>query len=218
MAAAMHPHRGYWDEFYGSGRRNDVPAEPSAFARWTADRIDRSSTVLEVGCGTARDALWFATRGHHVRGYDYSRAAIEFATKAARARHVDASFDVLDLYDTRAVATFAASCSDVGRAPIVYARFLLHALEETGQRNLYDFSAGVLRDGGRFYCEFRTGKDRDRPHVFGEHFRNHPEPEAVVDELQAAGASIIEHHEGHGMAVYRHEDPHVCRLVASWDA
>jgi len=216
MTAVPHPHRDYWDDFYRSDRRADVPAEPSAFARWAGRRIAKPTVVVEVGCGTARDALWFAAQGYEVRAYDYSPSAIDIANGAARSRQVEASFEVLDLYDFQAVATTAVACADLGRTRAVYARFLLHALEPDGQRNLYDFSARVLGDGGELYCEFRTGKDRGEQHVFGEHFRSYPEPEEVVAELEAAGASIVDHHQGHGMAVYKNEDPHVCRLVARW--
>ena len=216
MTTALRPHRDYWDDFYSSRRRDDVPAEPSDFARWSAERIATSTAVVELGCGTARDALWFAAQGHQVRGYDYSPSAIDIATSAAQARHVDVSFDVLDLYDSEAVAAAADKCADISRARAVYARFLLHALEAEGQRNVYDFAAAVLSDGGLLYCEFRTGKDRGRRHVFGEHFRSYPNPDAVVAALEATGAVVVDHHEGHGMAVYKEEDPHVCRLVASW--
>ena len=216
MTAALRPHRDYWDNFYRSGRRDDVPAEPSDFARWSADRIGRSTAVVELGCGTARDALWFANEGYQVRGYDYSASAVDIARAAALARQVDVCFDVLDLYDSEAVAAAAAECAELGRKRAVYARFLLHALEPEGQRNVFDFARDVLRDGGRFHCEFRTGKDRGERHVFGEHFRSYPEPEAVVTALEAAGAAIVHHEEGHGMAVYKDEDPHVCRLVAAW--
>lgn len=218
MASPPHDHRDYWDAFYASPRRSDVPGDPSDFARWSSARMVAGSTVVEVGCGTARDALWFAAHGYPVRAYDYSTAAIQLARAAVGARSLEAHFRILDLYDRDGVVAEAADCAHLAGHRVVYARFMLHALEPDGQRNLFDFAAQTLGGSGAFYCEFRTGKDRGEQHVFGEHFRSYPEPEAVLAALEGAGAVIVHHEEGHGMAVYRDEDPHVCRLVASWQS
>ena len=73
-----------------------------------------------------------------------------------------------------------------------------------------------LRRGGKFYLEFRTGLDADAEHEFGEHFRKYLEPDVVVAEIEARGGQIEHREAGHGLAVYKNEDPHVCRLVATW--
>jgi hypothetical protein len=52
--------------------------------------------------------------------------------------------------------------------------------------------------------------------VFGEHYRNYLEPQVVMDEVEALGGTVVHSEEGHGLAVYRDEDPHVCRLVVQW--
>jgi len=77
-------------------------------------------------------------------------------------------------------------------------------------------STRTATEGGTFYLEFRTGKDAGKQHVFGEHFRLYLDGQQVVDELEGLGAEILHHEEGHGLAVYQEEDPHVARLAVRW--
>jgi hypothetical protein len=99
---------------------------------------------------------------------------------------------------------------------VVYARFLVHALEDPGRLNLWRFAETALATGGKLYLEFRTGEDENQPHVFGEHFRRYLAPDVVVGEVAERGGRIEHREEGHGLAVYKDEDPHVCRLAVTW--
>lgn len=92
----------------------------------------------------------------------------------------------------------------------------MHALEDEGRHHLWRLARMALRAGGRLYLEFRTGKDAKAEHAFGEHFRRFLNPDTVVDEIESSGGHIEHREEGHGYAVYKNEDPHVCRLVARW--
>ena len=95
---------------------------------------------------------------------------------------------------------------------VLYARFLIHAIEDGARFNLWSFARETLRPG-RAYLEFRTAGTR---HAFGEHYRHFVPAETVASEVEAAGA-VVEHvEEGYGLAVYRSEDPRVCRIVARW--
>ena len=215
---AISSHRDYWEVFYAGAGRAEVPQEPSAFARWCGDQLRPGSWVVEIGCGTARDSLWLAARGHQVIGYDYSEAALAHATATAGRFGTPVDFRMLDLYDRPAVLAEARALAGSADELTVYARFLLHAVEDDGQRNVLDFAATALAGGGRFFAEFRTSRDRGRQHVFGEHFRSYPDPDLVTREIEATGGRVVDHQEGHGLAPYRDEDPYVCRLVATWTA
>lgn len=212
----MRAERSYWEDFYAGASCAVVPQEPSAFARWVAHRATPGATIIDVGTGTARDALWFAAGGWTVRGLDYARSAVERARGLVTESPRPPRFDLLDLYETDAVATTAAALSEEPGDHDVYGRFLVHALEDAGRHNLWLFAATVLSHGGLLFLEFRTGKDATEPHVFGEHFRVFLSPDEVVDELESAGAAVAWRQEGHGLATFGTEDPHVCRLVVSW--
>lgn len=211
-----HARRKYWKDFYSSERSAAVPDQPSPFARWVGEREAAPTSLVDIGSGTGRDALWFARSGHRVLGLDYVPAALDRARAKAEAEGLTASFEYFDLYDLRQVLATGARLAHDGHPHVLYGRFLLQALEDAGRYNLWRLAGTALRSGGRLYLEFRTGEDADRPHVFGEHFRRFLSGNDVVDEIEASGGQVEHREEGHGLAVYRDEDPHVCRLVTTW--
>jgi SAM-dependent methyltransferase len=206
----------HWWPFYFGQSQETVPAWPSPFAQWVHDRESQAAAIVDIGAGTGRDALWFARQGHDVLGLDYIPAATERAGKQADAEGLPARFRTLNLYDVRQVLALGADLAHRDEPPVLYGRFLIHALQDAGRHNLWRIASMSLRRGGRFYLEFRTGLDAHAEHEFGEHFRRYLEPEAVIAEIEASGGRIEYHEAGHGLAVYKHEDPHVCRLVATW--
>lgn len=208
-------HRSYWDDFYARAADRLVSEEPSPFARWVSEQLP-AGRLVDIGTGTGRDGLWFASEGFAVTGYDYSPASVMLASRRAQAHGLRAGFEELDLYDREAVALVGKTLADEGEPVAVYARFLIHAVEHVGRAHLLDLASVAGARGGPFFAEFRTGKDKGRRHVFGEHFRLFLDPEQVVGELSALGAATVQVEEGHGLAVYRDEDPHVARIVARW--
>lgn len=204
----------YWDGFYAGRSVSEVPEVPSPFAQWVAPRLTEGSTVAEFGFGTARDSLYFAGLGHRVVGYDFAESAVEHARAKAAAIGAEASFAELDLYDVPAVTAVGKGLAEQ-KIPIVYGRFLLHSLEVAGRGNLLDLAGHALVDGGELYLEFRTGQDAGHQHLFGDdHFRAYLDPDEVVAAIVERGGTMTHVEAGHGLAVYKTEDPHVARLVA----
>ncbi len=212
----MSRHRDYWEEFYSQRAGDLVPAAPSDFAGWCAERVPAGDRVVDLGCGNARDSLWFAGRGYAVTAFDYAAAAIALGRRRADSLGVQVDFAELDLYDPGSVDAVGERLPGVEGGVHVYGRFLLHALEPAGQEAVVMIGASLLRAGGTMLLEFRTGRDRGAAHVFGEHFRSYPDPDEVVGLLERHGASVVDRVEGHGLAAYGEEDPHVARLVAQW--
>jgi hypothetical protein len=210
-------HRDYWDEFYAGRASVAVPEDPSAFALWTKGRVSPEQTIVEFGFGNARDSFWFARQGHQIVGFDFAPAAVRTAQERADGQDVAATFHELDLYDSAAVADAVITIKEQAEQPVIYGRFLIHSLEHAGRHHLFDLAAEVLPSGGALHLEFRTGRDRDAEHVFGEdHFRIYLDPADVVGELEERGGTIVHSETGHGLAVYKTEDPHVARIVATW--
>lgn len=208
-----HEHRAYWERFYASAASSAVPQAPSAFAAWVAQRDEFEGPVVDVGTGTGRDALWFSGRGFDVLGLDYAESAVARAAAAAREQGVDARFDRLDLYHLGEVADVGERIAREVAPNAVYARFVVHALEDDGRGNLWRLARTALGSGGRLYLEFRVA---ETAHVFGEHYRHFVASDLVADEIGAEGGRIEHHEVGYGLAVYKTEDPKVARLVARW--
>ena len=59
-----------------------------------ADRI--TGSVLDAGCGTGENALFFASRGHKVTGIDFLEEPIRRAKRKATERGLTATFLVMD--------------------------------------------------------------------------------------------------------------------------
>jgi SAM-dependent methyltransferase len=53
--------------------------------------------VLDLACGEGRHAIWLAEQGWRAHGVDFSDVAIDKANRVAKARGVDAEFQVADL-------------------------------------------------------------------------------------------------------------------------
>ncbi|OLF17320.1 class I SAM-dependent methyltransferase [Actinophytocola xanthii] len=208
--------RGHWWPFYFGRSSSTVSERPSPFAEWVHLRESADVSIVDIGSGTGRDSLWFARQGHEVLGLDYIPAATDRAGKVAAAEGIPARFKTLNLYDLRQVLGMGGELAHRSEPPVLYGRFLIHALEDVGRHNLWRIAGMCLRRGGRFYVEFRTGLDAGVEKEFGEHFRKYLDPEVVVAEIEARGGQIEHREAGYGLAVYKNEDPHVCRLVATW--
>jgi 2-polyprenyl-3-methyl-5-hydroxy-6-metoxy-1,4-benzoquinol methylase len=71
----------------------DIPGPQQAFVG-VADRIQ--GTLLDSGCGTGENALFFAARGCTVTGIDFVPEAIQKAMEKSRTRGISADFLVKD--------------------------------------------------------------------------------------------------------------------------
>lgn len=208
-----HEHIGYWESFYASDARTRVPQQASGFAHWVAGREPAPGPLVDVGTGTGRDAIWFARRGFRTVGLDYAESAVRLASTVAHEEGVDARFQRLNLYHPEEVQEVGAKLA-VDLAPrVVYARFFVHALEDDGRQNLWTLTRDLLVAGGRAYLEFRVGSTQ---HEFGEHYRHFVRPEVVAAEIESCGGTVEHQEVGTGLAVFKNEDPPVCRLVAAW--
>ncbi len=208
-------HRKRWDAFNGSrGKRMLKKASP--FARWVNEEFPSEAMLVDAGCGGGRDSRLFARAGRPVLGVDYSLGAVLRANRWAARRAPNASFEPLNFYDGRAALAMGARLSRADHPVDLYAQFLLHALEDRGRVNFWRMASMALRGGGRLFVEFRTERDARNSHFFGKHFRRYLDPDLVVAEIEANGGRVVHREAGTGLAPFRSEDPHVCRIVATW--
>lgn len=208
-----HEHRQYWEGFYASAASAAVPRDPSPFAEWVAAREAVPGPLVDIGAGNGRDALWFSRQGFDTLGLDYAESAVHLAGELAKSEGLSVGFKRLNLYHLEEVSKAAKEMRLNLRPRVLYARFFVHALEDDGRLNLWRLAREALSHGGRLYLEFRVAATQ---HEFGEHYRRFVRPETVAGEIETHQGRIEHREEGHGFAVYRHEDPRVCRIVASW--
>jgi 2-polyprenyl-3-methyl-5-hydroxy-6-metoxy-1,4-benzoquinol methylase len=82
-----------WDKVY-SNDSSFFGDEPSKFAFMCHEDFAKHvvKKVLELGCGQARDSLFFASKGLEVYAIDSSNIAIEYLTAKTREMNLDINF------------------------------------------------------------------------------------------------------------------------------
>jgi SAM-dependent methyltransferase/tetratricopeptide (TPR) repeat protein len=209
---ANEPH---WRQFYRSHRVDGA----SSFAQFVAQWLPEPGTVLDIGCGSGRDTVYLATRGHAVVAADRSPDALERAREACQQAGADG---------VRLAQLDASSREDIARLvtedvlPVlgsgeltVYLRFFLHSVEKSTEDTLLGTLVDALPGGFRLCAEFRTTQDGSLPKVYGDHYRRYIDQQEFADKLQRTWGFTIEHLEaGRGLSPYQGEDPHLARIVA----
>jgi SAM-dependent methyltransferase len=203
----------HWRRFY---QQQDLD-EASSFARSVVDRIPADATVLEFGCGSGRDTVFFARSGRTAVGADLSREAVDRAEAAKGSANVDrARFEVLDVSSPECVARFVARHAHPTGTVAVYLRFFLHSVEESAEDVLLSALVDALPGGFHLYAEFRTTQDEHLPKAYSDHDRRYIDEQLFAAKLRDRYGFEIEHLEaGRGLSPYRGEDPHLARVIAS---
>jgi len=105
-----------------------------------ADRIIGS--VLDSGCGTGENALFFANRGQKVTGIDFLAEPIDLARQKAAERGLTATFLVMDAMALKELPEVFDSVIDSG---------LFHVFSDEDRRRYVQALASVLKPGGRLF-------------------------------------------------------------------
>ena len=208
--AAEVDHRvGYWNEYYSSASTTVRPL-PSQFATFVAGELGGRHHVIELGCGTGRDSVFFATYGHRVTGVDGSEQAVKACQELSAG-----------LGET--TATFLASAIDAddlaarldrGPDPVaVYARFFVHAITDQEEQSFLDLAASITQPGDLLAVEYRTVRDASGAKVTGTHYRRFVSPASFEARAVARGFEVTYSVEGFGFAKYKQDDAYVARAI-----
>jgi SAM-dependent methyltransferase len=146
----------HWQSVYQSAPHmyGDQPSEPCRSAV-ELFRAEKARTVLELGAGHGRDALFFAERGFHVRAADFSSTGVEQLRTRAQREGLTENVTTL-VHDVRDPIPMPESSVDA-----VFAHMLLCMALSTDQvQALVREVRRVLRPGGVFvYTARHTGDD-----------------------------------------------------------
>lgn len=143
--------RELWDTKHAADEHAKYRGGPMTFARSVEPFFPRQAEVLDLGCGVAGDAYFFAQRGHHVTATDFSKTVIE--QDKALLQHPNLSFSVLDMTGP---LSFPTSSIDV-----VYAHLSLHYYDHETTAEVFDKIARFLKPNGLFCFACKSTKDSD---------------------------------------------------------
>lgn len=198
----------YWDEYYAAASLARRPL-PSQFAAFVAGELDSPRHVVELGCGTGRDSVFFASYGHRVTGVDASEQAVKACRELSAALGEQASFLQSSIDDPALPSRLELD----GGPVVVYARFFLHAITEDEERALLELAASITTPGDLFAVEYRTVRDLSGTKVTGTHYRRFVSPATVQARALARGFDVGYAVEGFGFAKYKQDDAYVARTL-----
>jgi SAM-dependent methyltransferase len=199
----------YWDGYYTD---HHAKSNPTSFAKSIINTLAKKSCkLLEIGCGNGRDSFYFSEKGHDVSAFDQSEVIINTLQNTGK----NSPHFFID--DVRNMSIHPKEPFE-----IVYARFVLHALNENEAQQAFKWIFEHLSNGGLFYSESRSINDN----IFGkgekiekniyktDHRRRFLVKNDLLKELESFGFTINYVLEKQGLAVYKDSDPVVIRVIA----
>ena len=117
----------------------DIPSPQPAFVE-AADQI--TGTILDPGCGTGENALFFAQRGNSVTGIDFLEEPIKRAKQKAAERGLSVNFLVMDALALKEISQVFDNVIDCG---------LFHVFSDGDRKKYVEGLTGVLKPGGRLF-------------------------------------------------------------------
>jgi len=199
----------YWNLYYKNGL---CPTEPSRFAEYVSTLVEPGRTLLELGCGNGRDAVFLASLGLQVRALDMSETTIQ-ALQGGNIQNaefvcgdfVSPDFHAPDSYD------------------YAYSRFTIHSINHNQEQVLISNIYRGLREGGKLFIEVRSindplfgkGKLVERnAYFYDNHYRRFIVMDELCESLVRHGFLVEYAQESAGFAPYGNDDPPVIRIVA----
>jgi cyclopropane fatty-acyl-phospholipid synthase-like methyltransferase len=133
------PSRETFESMYAGTPPWEVGRPQRAFLE-VADRV--TGAILDAGCGTGENALFFAQRGQPVLGIDFLERPIEEARRKARERGLLAEFEQRDALKLSALNRRFDSVIDSG---------LLHVFSDEERARYVAGLAHVTKPSGRLF-------------------------------------------------------------------
>jgi cyclopropane fatty-acyl-phospholipid synthase-like methyltransferase len=133
------PNRETFESIYAGKAPWDIGRPQRSFVE-VADRV--TGAVLDAGCGTGENALFFAGRGHPVLGIDFLEGPVQEARRKAQGRGLDAEFDRMDALTLTTLDRKFDSVIDSG---------LFHVFADEDRARYVAGLAHVTRPGGRLF-------------------------------------------------------------------
>ncbi|WP_420645492.1 class I SAM-dependent methyltransferase [Candidatus Leptofilum sp.] len=130
-------------------------------------------TVLDVGCGQGRDALFLAKQGYQVTGIDNSKLGISQMLATAEGHGLSLNGIVADFYDY----TFNQSFD------VIVLDSILHFQKKdfAKEMGLLTTLSGHLNPGGLFCCFIHQSKAKEK-HLKQFFTQNHPRWQILVSD------------------------------------
>lgn len=128
-----------FEEKYAGKAPWDIGRPQRTFVE-AADQLRGS--ILDVGCGTGENALFFASRGHKITGVDFLAEPIKRAKQKAVERGLTATFLVKNALELKQLPEVFDNVIDCG---------LFHVFSDADRSRYVESLSTVLKPGGKLF-------------------------------------------------------------------
>jgi len=203
----------YWENYYA---KQNAELKPSLFARYVLENVIKEhKSIIELGCGNGRDAIFFANENLEVYAVDQVFDEVKFLKN--RYFHLkNCTFECADFTNLDNSRNF----------DIVYSRFTLHSIAEYQEEKVVQWAFQNLSPNGKFCIEVRGQKNEifgkgslveSQPNAFiyNDHYRRFLNFDVFVNKLIVVGFVIDFAAEEKGFAPFQGENETFIRIIAT---
>lgn len=201
----------YWDNFYQNTDNTTNLNNCSSFACFCLDRFFKNKQIIvDLGCGNARDAKYFAIHHHVVYGLDQSiNKSIQKNNQIKNLNLINKDF-VYDNYDFS------------NKIDVFYSRFTIHSISLDSENYLIPRIYNHLQPGGLFCIEVRTTQDpkfgvgqhiSDTTYFNDNHTRRFIDSQNFLNKTLSLGFKLKYFNEQNNLSIYKDDNPVLMRLI-----
>ena len=204
----------YWTKYYED---NSKPTDASTFAEFILPCLEENKNLIELGCGNARDSIFFSQNNINVFAVDQVQCEIDFLNKNYKSENIQFFCD--DFTDLKNTDFDEIRECDFD---YVYSRFTFHSINEKKEDNALDWIKDNLKKDGLFLLEarslndpmFKQGEALSETENFTTHYRRYMDLDKITKKLEDRNFSIEYKIEDNNLAVHKDDNPYVIRIVA----
>jgi cyclopropane fatty-acyl-phospholipid synthase-like methyltransferase len=202
--------KNYWEDYY---KIDVAPKESSLFAKFCLDNyLEEGNTVIELGCGNGRDALFFALNNVKVKAVDQCEKELSLLSKKA------------SLPNLEFVCDDFTNLNDDNVYDSVYSRFTLHSVDSCGEDNVIKWCSDHIKLGGYFLIEARgqnnelygkgiAVKGEKNAFIYEKHYRRFINLKIIKKKLKQSRFKLKLIEESNGFSPYNGKDEKFLRIV-----
>lgn len=208
----MNKEQKYWENYY---KKQNEPFQESLFATYCVEQyLKPGMSLLELGCGNGRDAVYMSKHGIKVVAIDQCKEEIDFLNGNFRNKNLAFKHD--DFSKLKIRQNFDA----------IYSRFTLHAVSLQQQNNTLYWGAKHLNPNGYLLIEARGTQNEyyglgqpveNEPDafVYEGHYRRFIKPKDTVAQIQGLGLTVISADEQANRAPFNGTNYKFLRIIAT---
>lgn len=205
---------GYWSQYY---LKNIPPSYPSQFAVFAMNYLQKDRLLVELGCGSGRDSIFFRQHLDNIISIDGSAPVIEQClSRFGCSNPIFICCEARELHSNTLLKSKLVLNGSAGVD--FYARFFFHAVDDELQTVVIKYIGEQAVPGSKALFEFRTNRDEFLPKHTSSHYRRFIDVDSFCEEMFSNGFLLTYRVEGVGFAKWKEDDAHVARLVFVKDA